>query len=80
VSRSLPGFEVIASRPTSRYDLAVRYWLPLLAAAVCLIAATRVPAVAAYILIVAAFALVFDVSTKLFEQSGRGGRLTDHRQ
>jgi hypothetical protein len=58
----------------------VRYWLPLLAALVCLIVATRVPAIVSYLLIVAAFALVFDVSTKLFEQSGRAGRLTDHRQ
>jgi uncharacterized membrane protein YccC len=58
----------------------VRYWLPLLAAGVCLVVATRVSAIVAYVLIIAAFALVFDVSTKLFEQSGRGGRLTDHRQ
>jgi hypothetical protein len=58
----------------------VRYWLPLLAAAVCLGVATQVPPIPAYVLIVAAFALVFDVSTKLFEQAGRGGRLTDHRQ
>ena len=60
--------------------MAVRYWLPLIAALVCLVVATQVPPIAAYILIIAAFALVFDVSTKLFEQSGRGGRLTDHRQ
>ncbi len=58
----------------------MRYWLPLLAAAVCLVVATQVPPIAAYVLIVAAFAFVFDVSTKLFEQAGRGGRLTDHRQ
>ncbi len=58
----------------------MRYWLPLLAALVCLVAATRVSAIVAYVLIIAAFGLVFDVSTKLFEQAGRGGRLTDHRQ
>jgi hypothetical protein len=58
----------------------VRYWLPLLAAVVCLVVATRVPGIVAYILIIAALALVVEVSTKAFEQSGRGGRLTDHRQ
>jgi hypothetical protein len=58
----------------------VRYWLPLIAALGCLIVATRVSAIVSYVLIIAAFALVLEVSTKLFEQSGRGGRLTDHKQ
>ena len=58
----------------------MRYWLPLIAALGCLIAATKVPAIVSYVLIIAAFALVLEVSTKLFEQSGRGGRLTDHKQ
>jgi hypothetical protein len=58
----------------------VRYWLPLIAALGCLIFATRVSAIVSYVLIIAAFALVLEVSTKLFEQSGRGGRLTDHKQ
>jgi hypothetical protein len=58
----------------------MRYWLPLLAALVCLVVATRAPGLVAYLLIIAALALVVEVSTKLFEQSGRGGRLTDHRQ
>jgi hypothetical protein len=58
----------------------VRYWLPLLGTAVCLVVATLVPPLVSYVLIIVAFALVFDVSTKLFEQSGRAGRLTDHRQ
>jgi hypothetical protein len=58
----------------------VRYWLPLLAALVCLVLATRVGGVVAYVLIIAALALVVEASTKAFEQSGRGGRLTDHRQ
>ena len=58
----------------------MRYWLPLIAALGCLIVATRVPAIVSYVLIIAAFALVLEVSTKLFEQSGRGGRLTDHKQ
>lgn len=58
----------------------MRYWLPIVAALACLVAATQVPALIAYVLLIAAFALVIEVSTKLFEQSGRGGRLNDHRQ
>ena len=58
----------------------MRHWLQLPAALLCLIAATMVPPLAAYVLIIAAFALVLDSATKLFEQSHRGGRLTDHRQ
>jgi hypothetical protein len=56
----------------------VRYWLPLLAAIACLFAATRVTGVLTLVLIVVAFALVIEVSTKLFEQSGGG--LSNHRQ
>jgi hypothetical protein len=58
----------------------VRYWLPLVAALGLLVVATKVSAIVGFVLIVAAFGLVIEVSTKLFEQSGRGGRLTDHRQ
>jgi hypothetical protein len=58
----------------------VRYWLPLLAALALLVVATKVSAIVGYVLIVAAFGLVIEVSTRLFAQSGRGGRLTDHRQ
>jgi hypothetical protein len=60
--------------------MTVRYWLPLLAALACLVLATKVSAIVGFVLIIAAFGLVIEVSTKLFEQSGRGGRLTDHRQ
>ncbi len=58
----------------------MRYWLPLIAALGCLIVATKVSAIVSFVLIIAAFGLILEVSTKLFEQSGRGGRLTDHRQ
>jgi hypothetical protein len=58
----------------------MRYWVPLLAALVCLVVATKVSALVGFVLIIAAFGLVIEVSTKLFEQAGRGGRLTDHRQ
>ena len=58
----------------------MRYAIPLVVAAVCLVVATKVGAIVAYVLIVAAFACIFDVSTKWFQQAGSGGRLTDHRQ
>jgi hypothetical protein len=58
----------------------VRYWLPLLAALVCLVVATRVTGLVAYLLILAALALVVEATTKMFEQAARSGRLTDHRQ
>jgi hypothetical protein len=71
---------VVPLEPPGVRIVGVRYWLPLLATVVCLVAATMVPPLVAYVLIVAAFALVFDVSTKWFQQTGSGGRLTDHRQ
>jgi hypothetical protein len=58
----------------------VRYWLPALAAVVCLVAATMVTALIGFVLIVAAFGLILDVSTKLFENAGKTGGLGDHRQ
>ena len=56
----------------------MRYWLPLLAAVACLVAATRVTGILTLVLIIVAFALIIEVSTKLFEQSGGG--LSNHRQ
>jgi Mg2+/citrate symporter len=58
----------------------VRYWLPLLAALVCLVVATRTSPIVSYVLVIAAFGLVIEVSTKMLEAGTRGGRLTDHRQ
>ncbi len=58
----------------------MRYWLPLVAALICLVVSTKVPPIPAFVLIILAFGLVIEVSTKLFEQSGRGGRMSDHRQ
>jgi hypothetical protein len=57
-----------------------RYWLPLLAAAACLIVATRVSPIPAFVLTIAALALVFEVSTKMFEKAGGTGGISDHRQ
>ncbi len=58
----------------------MRYWLPLVAAFVCLFAATKVSAIIAFVLIIVAFGLVIEVSTKMFENSGSTGGLNNHRQ
>ena len=58
----------------------MRYWLPLLAALVCLYVATKVSPIVGFVLIVLAFGLVLEVSTKLFEQAGKTGSIHDHRQ
>ena len=58
----------------------MRYWLPLVAAFVCLFAATKVSAIIAFVLIIVAFGLVIEVSTKMIEQSGKSGGLHNHRQ
>ena len=58
----------------------MRYWLPLLAALACLVAATMVPALIGFVLIVAAFGFILDGATKLFETAGKTGGLGDHRQ
>ena len=58
----------------------MRYWLPLVAALVLLVVATKVSTIVGCVLIVAAFGLVIEVSTKLFETGGKSGGLHDHRQ
>jgi hypothetical protein len=57
-----------------------RYWLPLVAALVCLYVGTKVSAIVSFVLIIVAFGLVIEVSTKLFEQAGKTGSIHDHRQ
>jgi hypothetical protein len=66
--------------PDRRTIRGVRYWLPSLAAVLCLIAASMVPYVIGFVLIIAAFGFILDVSTKLFENAGKTGGLGDHRQ
>lgn len=58
----------------------MRYWLPIVAAIACLIVGTMVPPVIGFVLLIAAFGFVIDVSTKLFENAGKTGGLGDHRQ
>lgn len=58
----------------------VRYWLPLVAALICLIVSTMVSAIPGFVLIILAFFFVIEVSTKFLQQAGGTGRLKDHRQ
>ena len=58
----------------------MRYWLPSLAAVACLVGATMVSPLIGFVLLIAAFGFILDVSTKLFEQAGKSGGLHNHRQ
>ena len=58
----------------------MRYWLPTVAALACLVVATMVPPIISFVLIIAAFGFILDVSTKLFENAGKTGGLGNHRQ
>ena len=58
----------------------MRYWLPIVAAVACLVVGTMVPPLIGFVLLIAAFGFVLDVSTKLFEHAGKTGGLGDHRQ
>jgi hypothetical protein len=58
----------------------VRYWLPLVAAFILLIASTTFSPIIGFVLIIAAVGLFIEVSTKLFENAGKTGGLNDHRQ
>ena len=59
---------------------AARYWVPLVAAIGCLIVAGMVGPLATFVLIVVAFALLFDVATALFAFATGTGGLPDHKQ
>ena len=58
----------------------MRYWLPTVAALACLVAATMLPMLVSFVLIIVAFGFILDVSTKLFENAGKTGGLGNHRQ
>jgi hypothetical protein len=57
-----------------------RYWLPLVAGFVCLIAALFVAAIVAWLLIIIAFGLLLDGATAMWERAGSTGNLWTHRQ
>ena len=58
----------------------MRYWLPLVLAFVVLFAATKTSAIISFVLIIVAFGLVIEVSTKMHENAGKTGSLNNHRQ
>lgn len=58
----------------------VRWWLPIVGAFVLLGASNAVPPFIAYLFIVGAAALVFEVGTALLAGANRSGGLPDHRQ
>jgi hypothetical protein len=57
-----------------------RYWLPLAAAAVCLLAVAFVGTVVGLLLLVLAFGLVLDGATALWVRAGGTGNATTHKQ
>ena len=59
----------------------MRYWLPMLAAVICLVAASSVSSpLLGFVLVIAALGFVLDASTKWFENARKAGGLGDHRQ
>jgi hypothetical protein len=57
-----------------------RYLIPLTAGMACLVAAVLFSALVAWILIMAAFCLLLDGATAMWERAGSTGNLTTHRQ
>jgi uncharacterized protein (DUF58 family) len=58
----------------------LRYWGPFIVACGCLFAASYVAPWVAYVLIIAAFALLFETATAWFERAGNTGGLKDFKQ
>jgi hypothetical protein len=59
---------------------AARFWAPLAAGFICLLAAAWVGPIVAWLLFIAAFGLILDGATAMFERAGSTGGLTNHRQ
>jgi hypothetical protein len=57
-----------------------RFWVPLLAALLCLIATFFVGPVLVWLLLILAFGLILDGVTALWERAGSTGNLTTYRQ
>ena len=57
-----------------------RYWGPLVAGLLCLVAVGFVGPVAGWLLIFAAFGLILDGGTAMLARAARTGGLPDHRQ
>ncbi|HET9738841.1 MAG TPA: hypothetical protein VFP78_12055 [Solirubrobacteraceae bacterium] len=58
----------------------MRYWMPIVVAFALLVIARSVPPVLAYVLIIAATALIFEVGSALLAGANRTGGMHDHRQ
>jgi hypothetical protein len=58
----------------------LRYIGPLVLACACLVAGYSVPPWATYVLVIAAFALLFEAGTAWFARAAGGGGLKDFRQ
>ena len=58
-----------------------RYWLPLVAAVLCLFAASwGLPPVAVYVLVMASFGFCFDAATAWLARAGGTGGMHDYKQ
>jgi hypothetical protein len=57
-----------------------RYWVPLAAGFLCLIATSFVGVVLDWLLITLAFGLILDGATAMWERAGGTGNLTTYRQ
>jgi hypothetical protein len=57
-----------------------RYWVPLLAGFLCLIAVLFVGAILGWLLTILSFGLLLDGATAMFERAGGTGNLTTYRQ
>jgi hypothetical protein len=57
-----------------------RYWAPIAAGFLCLVAALFVGAILDWVLIILAFGLILDGATALWASAGGTGNLTSHRQ
>jgi hypothetical protein len=58
----------------------LRYYGPLILAAICLVVAYSTPPVVSYVLTIAAFVLAFDSGLALFERASKAGGIKDFRQ
>ena len=57
-----------------------RYWLPLVAGFVCVVVSLFVGPIASWLLLLAAFGLLLDGGTAMWERAGGTGNLTTYRQ
>jgi hypothetical protein len=58
----------------------LRYWLPIVVAIALLLLSRTVSPLVAYLMMVAATGLVFEVGTALLAGASRTGSMHDHRQ